>query len=135
MKKPKNVPMSARAMRALLTENSHLIEAQSGKINALSAAVARQRDDMDAMRNALESRSLKIARLEGYIQRVRETEAQPLATDSTLDILRSNDDGPEITSDDIINMPDREFNRLITDLPQDRLDRLMGKPSSGYDGL
>lgn len=81
-------PKSKTSLQRELRDARGLIENQSGKINAMMMKMAEANAKADALFPKVFSLEIEIARLNGYIDRVREVEGRP-----TYEIGRAHEAG------------------------------------------
>ena len=93
-------------------------------------AVVRQLSELSRLRSgivviaqALRAAELRAARLEGYLERVQETENRPAA-----DTVASTTDGIEKLRRVVAMAPEREAGQVLDAISPDLLDRILGKP-------
>lgn len=93
---PRKPPTKANLQRDLRAARI-LLDEQSTKINSLNVTIGQQASEFSRVCQRLRNCDLEIARLNGYIDRVREVEGRPtyevgVATDGTMDRIADDMD-------------------------------------------
>lgn len=129
--------MVRKKSKAALTRDLHdaraLVSTQVTQINGLTVAVARQRARAVAMTKEVFARELETARLNGYIDRVREVEGNPETT--TARIMSHPPDQHDLRAmrNRLMDAPPEDFKRMIDEMDDDTLERVTGRDEADYD--
>lgn len=123
--------MVRKKSKASLTRDLHdaraLAGTQATQINGLMAAVSKQRAKAVSAIRQVFAREIEIARLNGYINRVRETEGNPEAT--TARVMSHPPDQHDLKSmrDQLMDAKPEDFERMIDEMDDDTLERVTGR--------
>lgn len=122
-KKPRNL------QRELSTAN-RIVEDNSTLINGLNVALAKQRSKVGDMFAQVFAHKMEIARLSGYIDRVREVEGHGLEfSGAGTPLNRKSMDQFDLAAmrERLANSEPKDFDRLMSEMDDDTLERVTGR--------
>ena len=104
-----------------------LASTQITQINGLTVAVARQRTKTVGLIRQVFAREIEIARLNGYIDRVRELDGKSPSV--TTRVMSHPPDQEDLAAmrERLIAAPQEDFERMISEMDDDTLERVTGR--------
>lgn len=128
-------PKSKTALTRELHDARALAGTQITQINGLMVAVARQRAKHIGAIKQIFAREIEIARLNGYIDRVRENEESiQAALGATSRVMSHPPDQHDLAAmrERLINAPQEDFDRMVDEMDDETLERVTGRDDADY---
>lgn len=120
-------PKSKTSLQRDLREADSLAGVQAQRITGLMSAISLQRSKYVGMVRQVFTREIEIARLNGYIDRVRETEGK--SPEVTTRAMSHPPDQFDLAAmrDRLANAPQEDFDRMLDQMDDDTLERITGR--------
>lgn len=128
MRKPK----SKTALTRELHDARALASTQTTQVNGLMVATSRMRAKYIGALKQVFAREIEIARLTGYIDRVREEGKNP---EVTTRVMSHPPDQHDLATmrERLISAPQKDFDRMVDEMDDETLERVTGRDDADYD--
>lgn len=126
-------PKSKTALIRDLHDARALAGTQTTQINGLMVSVSRLRaKHVDTIKQVF-AREIEIARLNGYIDRVREFDGKSPSVTTRVMSHPPDQADLAVLRQQMLDAPNEEFERMINDMDDDTLERVTGRDDADYD--